>query len=216
MANKREQLDFILNSGVVAIVRASSSAELMDVAEAIKRGGVNVIEITMTTPNALGVIKEVSRKFAGEVLTGVGSVLDAETARAAILAGAEFIVAPTLSLETIALCNRYGKVIIPGALTPTEILTAWEAGADLVKIFPSNLGGPGYIKAVKAPLPQVQLVPVGGVNVENAGDFRKAGAAAVAVGGSLVNSKLIAAGKFDEMTETARKLVIAVREAREM
>ncbi len=216
MANKREQLDFILNSGVVAIVRASSSAELMDVAEAIKRGGVNVIEITMTTPNALGVIKEVSRKFAGEVLTGVGSVLDAETARAAILAGAEFIVAPTLSLETIALCNRYGKVIMPGALTPTEILTAWEAGADLVKIFPSNLGGPGYIKAVKAPLPQVQLVPVGGVNVENAGDFIKAGAAAVAVGGSLVNSKLIAAGKFDEMTETARKLVIAVREAREM
>ncbi len=216
MANKREQLDFILNSGVVAIVRASSSAELMDVAEAIKRGGVNVIEITMTTPNALGVIKEVSRKFAGEVLTGVGSVLDAETARAAILAGAEFIVAPTLSLETIALCNRYGKVIMPGALTPTEILTAWEAGADLVKIFPSNLGGPGYIKAVKAPLPQVQLVPVGGVNVENAGDFIKAGAAAVAVGGSLVNSKLIAAGKFDEMTETARKLVIAVREAREI
>ena len=214
MGNKREQLDFILDSGVVAIVRASSSDELVDVAEAIKRGGVNVIEVTMTTPNALEVIREVSRKFAGEVLTGVGSVLDAETARAAILAGAEFIVAPTLSLETIALCNRYGKVIMPGALTPTEILTAWEAGADLVKVFPSSLGGPGYLKAVKAPLPQVQLVPVGGVSVENAGDFIKAGAAAVAIGSSLVNSKLIAAGKFDEMTEIARKLVNAVQAAR--
>ena len=214
MVDKREQLDFILDSGVVAIVRANSSAELIDVADAIKRGGVNVIEITMTTPNALEVIRDVSRKFAGEVLAGAGSVLDAETARAAILAGAEFIVAPTLSLETIALCNRYGKVVVPGTLTPTEILTAWEAGADLVKVFPASLGGPAYIKAVKAPLPQVQLVPVGGVSADNAGDFITAGAAAVAVGGSLVNSKLIAAGKFDEMTETARKLIDAVRAAR--
>jgi len=215
MADKREQLDFMLDSGVVAIVRANSSTELMDVVEAIRRGGVNVIEITMTTPNALEVIRDVSRKFRDEVLTGVGSVLDAETARAAILAGAEFIVAPTLSLETIALCNRYGKVVMPGALTPTEILTAWEAGADLVKIFPSSLGGPAYIKAVKAPLPQIQVVPVGGVGVENAGEFIKAGSAAVAVGGSLVNSKLIAAGKFDEITQTARKLIAEVRAARE-
>ena len=215
MADKREQLDFMLDSGVVAIVRANSSAELIDVADAIKRGGVNVIEITMTTPNALGAIGDVSRKFAGEVLTGVGSVLDAETARAAILAGAEFVVAPTLSTETVSLCNRYGKIVVPGALTPTEILAAWEAGADLVKVFPSNLGGPAYIKAVKAPLPQVQVVPVGGVNADNAGDFIKAGAAAVGVGGSLVNSKLIGAGKFDEMTETARKLIEAVRVARQ-
>jgi 2-dehydro-3-deoxyphosphogluconate aldolase/(4S)-4-hydroxy-2-oxoglutarate aldolase len=214
MSDKREQLDFMLDSGVIAIVRANSSAELMDVADAIKRGGVNVIEITMTTPNALEVISDVSRKFAGDVLAGAGSVLDAETARAAILAGAEFIVAPTLSLETIALCNRYGKVVVPGTLTPTEILTAWEAGADLVKVFPASLGGPSYIKAVKAPLPQVQLVPVGGVNVDNTGDFIEAGAAAVAVGGSLVNSKLIAEGKFDEMTETAQKLIDAVRAAR--
>ena len=204
----------MMDSGVVAIVRANSSAELMNVAEAIKRGGVNVIEITMTTPNALEVIRDVSRKFAGEVLTGVGSVLDAETARAAIIAGAEFVVAPTLSLETIALCNRYGKIVMPGALTPTEILTAWEAGADLVKVFPSSLGGAGYIKAVKAPLPQVQLVPVGGVSVENTGDFIKAGSAAVAIGSALVNSKLIEAGKFDEMTETARKLIKAVKTAR--
>ena len=214
MSDKREQIELIANSGVIAIVRANSSAELIDVAEAIKRGGINVIEITMTTPNALDVIKDVSKKFAGEVLAGAGSVLDPETARMAILAGAEFIVAPTLSFATIALCNRYGKVVIPGTFTPTEILSAWEAGADFVKVFPASVGGPDYIKAVKAPLPQVLLVPTGGVDVDNAGDFLKAGATAVAIGGSLVNSKLISARKFDEITNTAKKLVDIVNSAR--
>lgn len=215
MLNKKEQLEFILDSGVIAIIRANSSAELIDVAKAIKRGGINVIEVTMTTPNALRVITDVSGELGGEVLVGAGSVLDAETARMAILAGAEFVVAPTLSLETISLCNRYGKVVIPGTLTPTEILAAWESGADLVKVFPASLGGPDYIKAIKAPLPQVPLVPTGGVDADNAGDFIKAGASAVAVGGSLVSSKLIAEGKFDEITEIARKLASAVRSARE-
>ena len=214
MSDKKEQLELVTNSGVVAIVRANRSDELVNVVEAIRSGGVNVIEVTMTTPNALEVIRDISAKYGDAVLIGAGSVLDAETARAALLAGAEFIVAPTLSLETIALCKRYGKIVIPGALTPTEILTAWEAGADMVKVFPANLGGPGYIKAVKAPLPQINLVPVGGVSLENAGDFIRAGSSAVAVGSSLVNSKLIAAGRYDEITETARELIRIVQAAR--
>ncbi len=168
-------LDQILETGVIAIMRASSSDQLLDAAEAILAGGVSAIEVTMTTPDALEVIHQATLKFGSEVLFGVGSVLDSETARAAILAGAKFVVCPTLNLGTIQLCRRYSVPVMPGAYTPTEILTAWEAGADIVKVFPASAGGPGYIKAVKGPLPQIKLAAVGGVNFETTSDFFKAG-----------------------------------------
>ena len=212
---KEENLKRIIDCGVTAIVRFELSEQLVQVARAIKAGGVDIIEFTMTTPNALAIIEESAREFGDEVLLGAGTVLDAETARAAILAGAEFIVSPTLSRATIEVCRRYSKIVIPGTMTPTEILTAWEWGADLIKVFPvSQIGGPGYIKAVLAPLPQVKLVPTGGVNLENAADFIRAGAVAVAAGSSLVRKKAIAEGDFETLTETARKFAAAVREAR--
>jgi len=186
----------------------------MEVAQAIKDGGVDVIEFTMTTPNALGIIEGSARQFGEEVLLGAGTVLDSETARAAILAGARFIVAPALSRATIEMCHRYGAVAIPGALTPTEILTAWEWGADLVKVFPARLGGARYIKDVLAPLPQVRLVPTGGVGPGNAAEFIRAGAAVVAVGSALVDKRAVAEGRFDLLTEKARQLRAAVREGR--
>lgn len=212
--DKAASLGRILDAGVVAIVRLDSAGQLGEVARAIKAGGADVIEFTMTTPGALEIIAAASSEFGDQVLLGAGTVLDAETARAAILAGARFIVSPTLNGATVDLCHRYSAVAVPGAFTPTEILTAWEWGADLVKVFPAGVGGPGYIKDVLAPLPQVRLVPTGGVSVENAADFIKAGAAAVAVGSSLVNKDLVAAGDFKTLTEKARGLVAAVRGAR--
>ncbi|RKX99418.1 2-dehydro-3-deoxyphosphogluconate aldolase [Candidatus Poribacteria bacterium] len=212
--NKVDVKRWIEDRGVIAVIRASSSEELVDVAAAIKEGGVDVIEVTMTTPNALKVIEEVRAKFGDEVLLGVGSVLDAETARAAMLAGAEFVVSPVVKPDVIEICHRYGKVVMPGALTPTEILIAWESGADYVKVFPASAVGPEYIKAVKAPLPQVELIPTGGVNVQNAGEFIKAGAIALGVGGALVSKKAIAERNFKLLTETARKLIEEVRKAR--
>ena len=211
---KDEHIRVIEQGGVVAIVRFDRSEPLVQVARALQAGGVRAIEFTMTTPNALQVIEESVRAFGKDVLLGAGTVLDAETARAAILAGAEFIVAPTLNPSVIEVCRRYSKVVIPGAFTPTEILRAWECGADFVKVFPAEFGGPAYFKAVLAPLPQVKLIPVGGVSLETTGDFIKAGAAAVAVGGNLVKKSAIAAGRFDELTEMAHSFVEAVRRAR--
>ena len=212
---KLEQMQRIESCGVVAIIRANSSAELIEVAAAIKEGGVDLIEVTMTTPNALSVISDVAARYGGEVLVGVGSVLDTETARAAMLAGAEFVVCPVTKPDVIEICNRYSKVVMPGAFTPTEILSAWEAGADYVKVFPSSGVGPSYIKDVKAPLPHIPLIPTGGVSVDNAGEFIKAGSTALGVGSALVNNKIIAEGRFDLLTEAARKLVEAVRVAKE-
>jgi 2-dehydro-3-deoxyphosphogluconate aldolase/(4S)-4-hydroxy-2-oxoglutarate aldolase len=212
--DKEKMLQFMIDGGVVAIVRADNSAQLVQVAECIKEGGVQAIEFTMTTPDALDLIKETSKKLGSGVLLGAGTVLDPETCRAAILAGAQFIVTPTLNTEVIKMCQRYSKVVIPGAFTPTEILTAWEAGADIVKVFPATLGGPGYIKDVRAPLPQIRLAPTGGVNLENTGDFIKAGAVAVAVGSNLVNNKLVKEGKLAEITDAARKFVAEVKKAR--
>ena len=211
---KLEQMQRIEACGIVAIIRANSSVELIEVVAAIKEGGVDVIEVTMTTPGALQVISDVSDKYGDEVLVGVGSVLDAETARVAMLAGAKFIVSPVTKPDIIEICNRYGAVVMPGAFTPTEILAAWESGADYVKVFPSSGVGPAYIKAVKAPLPHIPLVPTGGVSVENAGEFIKAGATVLGVGGSLVSSQVIADGQFHLLTETARKFVAAVQAAR--
>ena len=202
---KERRLELMRETGVVAIMRANSPDQLLSAADAIKEGGVNAIEVTMTTPGALDVIKQATSRYGSEVLFGVGSVLDPESARAAILAGAQFVVCPTLDVRTIALCRRYAVPVMPGAYTPTEILTAWEAGADIVKVFPASVGGPEYIKAVKAPLPQVRLMPVGGVDLNTTAEFIRAGCDLVAVGGALVDQKLLDARGFAAITERARR-----------
>ncbi len=214
MDSKENILRVIIDCGVVAVVRVGSAREALEVCPAIARGGVKPVEVTMTVPNAIDVIKEFKSTVKDEVLVGAGTVLDPETARAAILAGVDYIVTPTLNLKVIEMCHRYGKVVIPGAFTPTEILTAWEAGADIVKVFPAGVAGPQYLKDIKGPLPQVRLLPTGGVTLENTPDFIKAGAVAVAVGTALVDKKLVAEKKFDLITERARQFVEAVRKAR--
>jgi 2-dehydro-3-deoxyphosphogluconate aldolase/(4S)-4-hydroxy-2-oxoglutarate aldolase len=214
MPDKLTSLNRLLGSGVTAVIRASSSENLIEVADALKAGDFDCIEVTMTTPDALDVIHTVSRRYKDEVLIGVGSVLDPETARAAILAGAEFVVGPTLNLGVIEMCQRYDKPVIPGAFTPTEIITAWSAGADLVKVFPAGVVGPSYFRDVLAPLPQVKLVPTGGVDLKTAADFIKAGAAALCVGSALINKQVIAEKRWGDLTETARKYIEIVRQAR--
>jgi 2-dehydro-3-deoxyphosphogluconate aldolase/(4S)-4-hydroxy-2-oxoglutarate aldolase len=212
--DKQEMMELIYKTGVIAIMRAKSSDQLLAAADAIKAGGVQVIEVTMTTPGALDVIRQATERYGADVLFGAGSVLDPESARAAILAGAQFVVCPTLNLKTIELCHRYSIPVVPGAYTPTEILTAWEAGADMVKIFPASVGGPDYFKAIKGPLPQVKLVPVGGVDLDTTADFIRAGADAVGVGGALVSQKLLEAGDFATLTERARRLCEEVAKGR--
>lgn len=211
---KTQKLNLIRETGVIAIMRAKSSDQLMAAADAIKDGGVSVIEVTMTTPGALNVIQQAVARYGDAVLFGAGSVLDAETARAAILAGAGFVVAPTLSVPMIELCNRYSVPVMPGIFTPTEALTAWQAGADMVKLFPASVGGADMIKAILAPLPQLEIVPVGGVELDNAADFIKKGAAALGVGSSLVNQKLLDSGDMAELTSRAERFIAAVRQGR--
>ena len=194
---KYEKLSIIRETGVIAIMRAQSSEQLITAADAIKAGGVRVIEVTMTTPGALGVIEAAKARYGEDVLFGAGSVLDPETARAAILAGADFIVAPTLKTETIALCKRYSIPVMPGCATPTEALTAWEAGADMIKLFPASFGGAALVKAILAPLPHLEIVPVGGVDLDTAADLIQKGAAALGVGSSLVNQKLLDSGNLE-------------------
>jgi len=202
--SQNNALDLILGTGVVAIMRAKNSDQLLSAAQAVLAGGVKAIEVTMTTPGALDVIRQATGQFGSDVLFGVGSVLDPETARAAILAGAQFVVCPTLNLKTIEVCNRYSVPIMPGAYTPTELLTAWEAGASIVKVFPACVGGPAYIKAVKAPLPQIRLAAVGGVNLDNTAEFIRAGTEVVGVGGELVSQNLLDTKDFATITERAR------------
>ncbi len=209
-----DALHTILESGVVAIIRADSPTGLVEAGRALARGGVRAIEVTMTTPGALDAVTRLAEEAGDDFVAGAGSVLDPETARAAILAGAEFLVMPTTDLATIELARRYGKVVCPGALTPTEVLSAWEAGADLVKVFPASLGGPAYIKALRGPLPQVRLMPVGGVSAENCADYIRAGACAVALGSGLVKRDLLAAADWEGITNVARQVVSAVRGAR--
>jgi len=214
MTDKEKDFRFMMDSGVVAILRAKDSSQLLNACKALVEGGVRSIEVTMTTPNALAVIHEVSTKMANDILIGVGTVLDPETARAAILAGARFVVGPTLNLDVIKMCKRYSKIVVPGTFTPTEMITAWEAGADLCKLFPATAVGPEYIKDVLGPLPQIQIIPTGGVTAETAGPFIKAGAAAVAAGSAMVPSKALAAGDTKTISETAAKFVKAVADAR--
>lgn len=210
MPSHFEILSRLIAGKVVAVVRLDSGDQLIKVAEALKAGGVTAIEFTVPTPGALEMIKQASAYFGDEVIMGAGTVLDAETARAAILAGAQFIVTPALNVKTIQLCRRYGKPIIPGALTPTEILTAWEAGADMVKLFPADSMGPAYLKAVLAPLPQVRLAPTGGISADNAAEYLKAGATALGVGGKLVDKQAVARGDFAALTAEAKRLMHAV------
>ncbi len=214
MSNKYDIIERMLDCGITAVIRTDSPEELVNVAEAIKKGGVDVIEITMTTPGALDVVSAVAKKFGDEVLIGAGTVLDAETARAVFLAGGEFVVSPVWSPELIAMCRRYSKPCVPGAFTPTEIMAAWDAGADMVKVFPASLGGPALIKAIRGPLPQIPLVPTGGVKLDNTAEFIRAGSVMVAVGGNLVNKDLVKAKKFDEMTELARRFKEEVAKGR--
>jgi 2-dehydro-3-deoxyphosphogluconate aldolase/(4S)-4-hydroxy-2-oxoglutarate aldolase len=212
--NTQDRLELIRQTGVVAIMRARSPDQLLAAADAIKTGGVNAIEVTMTTPGALDIVSQAVARYGTDVLFGVGSVLDPESARAAILAGAQFVVCPTLNVKTIELCKRYSVPVMPGAYTPTEILTAWEAGADIVKVFPASVGGPAYIKAVKAPLPHIKLMPVGGVDLDTTADFIRAGCEIVAVGSALVNDRLLEAGEFDTITDRARCFREEVEKAR--
>ena len=213
--NKVEVLRQITSTGIIPVVRAQSADEAMRAVEAIKEGGISVLEITMTVPGAVRVIEEVARRYESDAVVGAGTVLDAETARLCILAGARFIVSPALDPETIACCRRYGIVVLPGAMTPTEVLAAWKAGADLVKVFPAgSLGGASYIKNLKAPLPQIELVPTGGVSLKTAADFIKAGAAALGIGTDLVDITALRDGNARLITERARQFVEIVKEAR--
>lgn len=214
--NKETVLSFIRDVGIVPVVRTSSAESAIRSVEAIYEGGIRAAEITMTVPGAIRALEAVADRFGDKIVLGAGTVLDPESARISMLAGAEFFVTPSLKLATIEMVKRYGKVIMPGALTPTEVLTAWEAGADIVKIFPcGNVGGPKYIRALKAPFPQIEMIPTGGVNLETAGEFLKAGACAVAVGAELVDAKTIKEGRYEVFTERARKFLEVIAAARE-
>jgi 2-dehydro-3-deoxyphosphogluconate aldolase/(4S)-4-hydroxy-2-oxoglutarate aldolase len=211
----KEILAFISEVGIVPIVRTATAEGAIQAVEAIYAGGVRAAEITMTVPGALHALEKLADRFGGKLILGAGTVLDPETARACMLAGAEFFVTPSLRLSTIEMAKRYSKVICPGALTPTEVLTAWEAGADVVKIFPcGNVGGPKYIKALKGPLPHIEMIPTGGVNLETTGEFLKAGACAVAVGSELVDAKSVKEGRFDIIENRARQYLAAIAKAR--
>lgn len=211
----QEILSFITGIGIVPIVRVASAESAVKAVEAIYQGGVRAAEITMTVPGAIHALEKVADRLGDKMMLGAGTVLDPETARACMLAGAEFFVTPALRLSTIELAKRYSKVIFPGALTPTEVLTAWEAGADAIKIFPcGNMGGPKYIKALKGPFPHISMIPTGGVNLETAGDFLKAGACAIAVGSEMVDAKTIQEGRFDVIEDRARQYLACVAKAR--
>jgi 2-dehydro-3-deoxyphosphogluconate aldolase/(4S)-4-hydroxy-2-oxoglutarate aldolase len=212
---KTQILSFIMDTGIVPVVRTASKAGALEAVEAIYRGGIRSAEITMTVPGAIRALEHVADAFGDKLVLGAGTVLDPETARTAMLAGAQFFVSPSLKIATVELARRYSKVMIPGALTPTEVLTAWEAGADIVKVFPcGNVGGAKYIKALKAPFPQIELIPTGGVNLETAGEFLKAGACAVAVGGELVDARSVAEGRFEVIEQRARQYLEAIAKAR--
>jgi 2-dehydro-3-deoxyphosphogluconate aldolase/(4S)-4-hydroxy-2-oxoglutarate aldolase len=208
---KAAVLKRLQETGLVPVLRAESIEQAIALAEAVAAGGVNVLEVTMTVPGAVEVIERLVRDRP-DILVGAGTVLDAETARTCILAGAAFVVSPALNVKTIAMCHRYSVAALPGALTPTEIVTAWEAGADVVKVFPAGaMGGAKYLKSLKGPLPQIEMIPTGGVSLGNAKEFLEAGAYALGVGSDLVDAKAMAEGKPEVVTETARKYMAIVR-----
>ncbi|HJY28284.1 MAG TPA: bifunctional 4-hydroxy-2-oxoglutarate aldolase/2-dehydro-3-deoxy-phosphogluconate aldolase [Pyrinomonadaceae bacterium] len=210
--NKAGVIKQIREIGIIPVVRATTTEEAMRAIDAIREGGISVLEITMTVPNAFSVIEQVTARFGSDALVGAGTVLDAEDAKSCIASGAQFIVSPALNLDTIAFCREQDVTVMPGALTPTEVVQAWNAGADFVKIFPAGaVGGPSYLKALKAPLPQIELVPTGGVSLKTAADFIKAGAAALGVGTDLVDVK----AQSSLITKRAKQYVEIVRHARD-
>jgi 2-dehydro-3-deoxyphosphogluconate aldolase/(4S)-4-hydroxy-2-oxoglutarate aldolase len=212
---KGQVLSFITDIGIVPVVRAASAESALKAVQAIYNGGIRAAEITMTVPGAIRALEKAADAFGDKLVLGAGTVLDPETARACMLAGAEFFVSPNLKLATIEMAKRYSKVVMPGALTPTEVLTAWEAGADIVKVFPcGNVGGAKYIKALKAPYPHIELIPTGGVNLETAGDFLKAVACAVAVGAELVDARSIQEGRLEVIEQKARQYLAVIAKAR--
>lgn len=207
-------IERVFRTGIVSILRAPSSEGLVDVAEALLAGGVDIIEVTFTVPGAPRVLEQVAGRLGSRVVLGAGSILDTETARIAMLSGAQFIVAPTVNLDVIQMCRRYGVPVMPGAMTPTEVLTAWQAGADVVKVFPSEVTGPAHIKAIHGPLPQIPLMPTGGVNLKTAADFLRAGAAALGAGGALAPANAIASGDVETIEDTARLFVEVIAKTR--
>ncbi len=207
-------VDKIIESGVVAVIRLSGKDKLPDIIYALSKGGISAMEITMTTPNAIDIINDISQKIGSDFIIGAGTVLDSETARAVILAGAQFVVSPVTNIDMIKTAHRYDKAVFPGAFTPTEILHAWENGADLVKVFPATALGPQFFKDIHGPLPQVRLTPTGGVSLENTGEFIRFGASCVGVGTALLNKKMIADSDWAALTENAKKFVDQVQKAR--
>src|SRR5437016_7041590 len=213
--DKQRVRERIVEIGIVPVVRAASPREARMAADAVCEGGIPIVEITMTVPGAVDVIRELTKSGSSDVLVGAGTVLNAEAARRCLDAGAQFLVSPGLNLEVVKLAGAERKLMMAGALTPTEVITAWEAGSDFVKVFPcGQMGGAKYIKALKGPLPQVPLVPTGGVNLHTAAEFVEAGAAALGVGGELVQSDALRAGKPEVIVENARKFLAVVKEAR--
>jgi 2-dehydro-3-deoxyphosphogluconate aldolase/(4S)-4-hydroxy-2-oxoglutarate aldolase len=206
----------ILEIGIIPVVRASSAEEAMMAVHAIRLGGIPIVEITMTVPGAIETIRHVAKTMGDEVLVGAGTVLDSETAHRCIDAGAEFVVGPGLDIATIELVNKAGKIMMAGTLTPSEVITAWNAGSDFVKVFPcGQVGGPSYIKSLRGPFPQIPFVPTGGVSLKTAAEFIRAGSAALGVGGELVQTAALKSGHPEIITETAREFIAQVRNARE-
>jgi 2-dehydro-3-deoxyphosphogluconate aldolase/(4S)-4-hydroxy-2-oxoglutarate aldolase len=212
--DKHDAMQRLSESGTVAVMRGADADTLVKTVDALREGGVTAIEITADNPDALAMIAAVSDRFDDDVIVGAGTVLDGETALDTIRAGAEFVVGPTVETDVVDVCNRYGTLVAPGAFTPTEALTAYEAGADFVKIFPASSGGPGHLSGIKGPLPQIPLMPTGGVDADNAGDFIRAGAAVVGAGSALVPGNAVEAGDFETITENARAFSEAVEAAR--
>ena len=212
--SRYEKLNEVIESGIVAVIRAPSGELLADVAEALLAGGITVMEITFTVPKAETVLQQMVERVGDRALVGAGTILDLETARTALLHGAQFLVSPATNLDVIQMAHRYDKLVMPGALTPTEVLSAWEAGADVVKIFPSDINGPGYLKALRGPLPQILMMPTGGVNLDTAADFLRAGACTLGIGGALVEKEAVAKGDLARIEALSRQYVQIVRETR--
>lgn len=203
--SREDDMRRVLDCGIVAVVRSAESAPLVDVCRALAEGGVDVAEITFTVPDALDVLKAAKKAMGDRMLLGAGTVLDPETARAAFLAGAEYIVSPSLDLEVIGMSRRYGKLVMPGCFTPTEITKAWQAGADIIKVFPAEVVGPAFFKAVRGPLPQVRMMPTGGVDLNTAASFLEAGACCLGIGSQLIDPKAVSSRKFELISEKAAK-----------
>jgi 2-dehydro-3-deoxyphosphogluconate aldolase/(4S)-4-hydroxy-2-oxoglutarate aldolase len=213
MSQREEILNRILELKAIAVIRMADSTKLISVVEAILEGGVECVEITMTVPDAIRIIKDVSREIGDRALIGAGTVMDPETALQTIEAGAQFVVGPVFSPQVVEAVHDQGFVAIPGAFSPAEIVAAWEAGADVVKIFPATVLGPKYIKDFRGPLPQIRLCPTGGVTVDNVGEWIKAGASCVGIGSDLLNKQAIADSRFDVLTERARRMVTSIQSA---